>query len=36
MRTTIIDRNAGYAGLKLGEAEFVLCVAFVFGEIGLA
>jgi hypothetical protein len=23
MRTTIIDRNAGYAGLKLGEANFV-------------
>ena len=25
---TITDRNAGYAGLKLGEAEFVLCVSF--------
>src|ERR1700758_2473083 len=24
MRTTIIDRNAGYVGLKLGEAKVVL------------
>ena len=30
------SHKRGYEGRKLGEAEFVLCVAFVFDEIGLA